>query len=174
VRRVFLVGFMGAGKSTVGRLLARRLGTDFIDLDEEIERRAGMSISEVFATRGEQGFRGLEAETLAEVADGPAAIVACGGGCVARDESRALLANAGTAVVYLEVTAEEALARVGDTSDRPLLAVGDAPEAARTLLAARKALYGAVADVVVDTAGLTAEQVADAVVAALGASGDQT
>ena len=165
---VFLIGFMGAGKSTVGALLADRLGLPFIDLDARITERAGRSIIQIFDAEGEQGFRDRESEALAALADDPPAVVACGGGIVLADENRRLLKEMGR-VVYLKVSAGEALARIGDTTGRPLLERGDAGAMAATLLAARESLYRTVADVRVDTGGLNCDAVAGAVVDALGA-----
>ena len=169
---VFLIGFMGAGKSTVGRRLAVRLGLPFIDLDARIEQDAGCSIVEIFDAEGEQGFRDRESEALAAVAEEPASVVACGGGIVLTDENRRLLNDTGR-VVYLKVSAGEALARIGDTTGRPLLERGDAGAMAATLLAARETLHRAVADVEVDTSGLDRDSVVDAVFEALAAAEDR-
>ncbi len=157
---VFLIGFMGAGKSTVGRLLSERVRMPFVDLDSVIEQGAQASVSELFASRGEEGFRALETEALASLAACPPSVVACGGGVVLRPENRTHLHSLGT-VVYLRVTAGEAVARVGDASTRPLLAGGAGTLAATSLLAAREALYKAAADITVDTVGRLPEQVAD-------------
>lgn len=148
---VFLIGFMGAGKSTVGPILARRLGIPFIDLDARIVERAGMPVERVFSERGEAVFRTFEREELAAVCDGVPAVVAAGGGAVIDDDNRSLMKGRGT-VVLLRVSAEEALARLGDASGRPLLA-GDAEDRARGLLAERIPVYAGAADIVVDTVG---------------------
>ncbi len=162
---VCLTGFMGAGKSSVGAIVAERLGTRFIDLDREIEAREHAQVPEIFTARGEDGFRVAESEALAEVLAGPDAVIACGGGVVLRDANRAAMRRAVT-VVYLAVSAKEALARIGDTSGRPLLA-GDAQALAQQILGARLSLYRACADVIVDTDGRTVDEVADEVVDAL-------
>jgi shikimate kinase len=161
VSHVLLIGFMGAGKSTVGRLLAERLGIPFIDLDGEIERAAGgVSVSEIFSTSGEAAFREFERVALRSVADRAPAVVACGGGVVLDDDNRRMLRALGS-VVYLEVDADEALARIGTTAGRPLLEQGNAAETARALLSARETLYRSTADIVIDTSGLEPEAVAE-------------
>jgi shikimate kinase len=157
---VFLIGFMGAGKSTVGVRVAETLGRPFVDLDREIESDAGMAIAEVFAQRGEGGFRDLETVALTRLEAREPLVVACGGGIVERQANRDLLAKEGT-VVYLRVSTAETLARCGSDPNRPLLRGG--PEAIEALLSARESLYAAAADVVVDTVGLDASQVADRV-----------
>jgi shikimate kinase len=165
--RLFLVGFMGSGKSTVGRLVAESLDMPLVDLDEIIEADAQMPVAEVFARQGEDVFREMETAALLSLEDLPPAVVACGGGVVLRPENRAALKRLGR-VVYLKVTAGEAVARIGDADTRPLLAGPAGSLAATSLLAARESLYTSVADVTVDTMGRTPEQVAVKVVEALG------
>lgn len=166
---VLLIGFMGAGKSAVGRSVAERLGRPFIDLDEEIERIEGAAVPELFEQRGEAGFRAAERAALERLTDAADAVVATGGGVVLREDNRALLRRLGT-VVYLAVTPEQALARLGEDHGRPLLEGLDADGAAR-LLESRLPLYEAVADHVVDTDGRTVDEVATAVVALVRARG---
>lgn len=165
-RHVFLVGFMGAGKSTVGRLLADSVGLPFVDLDAQVERDAGIPVSRIFEERGEVAFRDLESAQLSALEGVSPSVIACGGGIVLRDDNRRLLKQMGT-VVYLQVGAGEALARIGDVEGRPLLASG-APSAAATLLKAREGLYSAVADVTLDTSGRTPESLARSVAVELG------
>jgi shikimate kinase len=169
VSHIFLVGFMGSGKSTVGVLLTGELGMPLIDLDAVVERLAGMTVPEVFVEEGEPRFRQLEHDALASLSEAPPSIVACGGGTVLLPENRALMKSLGH-VVYLEVSAGEALARIGDVAGRPLLASGG-PGAAETLLSAREVLYRATSDVAVDTGGKPVEQVATEVAAALRTAG---
>jgi len=162
---VYLIGFMGAGKTTVGRLLAERLGSPFVDLDDEIVTEQGQDVATIFATRGEHGFRIAERAALERIGARDA-IVACGGGVVTEPASAALLSRAGT-VIYLRVSSDEALARVGsETSGRPLLRDGD-PVAVAGLLASRESLYRAVADMTVDTTGRTPVSVVEEIVASL-------
>jgi len=165
VSHVFLVGFMGAGKSTVGKLVASDLGLPFVDLDERIEAAEGRPVAEIFAGEGEPYFRAVESRVLRDLAEEPDSVVACGGGVILDDANRAMLKRLGT-VVYLEVTAGEALARVGGADTRPLLAGGGGAMAA-SLLRAREALYRAAADVTVDTVGRDARSVADRVMQSL-------
>ena len=160
---IFLIGFMGAGKSTVARLVGERLARPVVDLDERIEASAGESIHDIFEHRGEAGFRQLETERLKSLAEEPASVVACGGGIVVVPENRALLKSEGV-VVYLRVSAGETLARVGADSARPLLSGPSGVLAATSLLEARESLYSALADVSLDTVGRTPEEVACEVV----------
>ncbi len=162
-RTVWLVGMMGAGKSAVGRELARRLGRPFLDADREIEADRGLSIAEIFARDGEAAFRALERETVQRLA-GRRAVVALGGGALGQSEVRAVVRATGT-LVWLRARPETLLARVADCEERPLLA-GLAPaerlERLRALLAERDAHY-ATASLVVETDAATVEQVAERV-----------
>jgi shikimate kinase len=166
VRHVLIIGFMGSGKSTVGRVVADRLGLPFVDLDREIEQRDGRPIPEIFARGGEVAFREVESAIVSELGSLEPSVIACGGGAVLSAPNRETLMRAGT-VVYLRVSAEEALARIGHTDDRPLLA-GAGPDAAAALLRSREAFYDETADFVVETSSRTPEQVAGDVLAALG------
>lgn len=164
---VFLVGFMGAGKTTVSRLVGRRLGRPVVDIDALIEAVSGRSVREIFEDVGEDAFRALETERLMALSEADSSIVACGGGIVVRDENRVLLKQLGT-VVYLKVSAGETLARVGSDGTRPLLSGPGGAIAATALLEARESLYAAVADVAIDTVGRSVDEVAEDVVAAIG------
>ena len=122
--RIVLTGFMGSGKSTVGPLIAERLGWRFIDVDNVIEAEAGMTIAQIFAARGESAFRDLEYATIARLASGENLVLALGGGAIERDDTRSLLLNTcGTLLVHLEVELQTTLARCGGTEGtRPVLA----------------------------------------------------
>ena len=156
---VFLVGFMGAGKSTVGPLLADELGLPFVDLDDVITARDGRAVAEIFEADGEETFRALESSALDALESEPRSVVACGGGIVTIPENRDRLHELGT-VIYLSTTAAETLARVRDRSSRPLLSGDDPEEAASRLLEAREELYREAADVEIDTVGRTPAEIA--------------
>ena len=146
---VFFVGFMGAGKTSTARKLARLAGVTAIDMDTYIERRCDMKVKQIFAESGEEGFRAIETDVLRELATGDNQLVSCGGGVVLAPENRAILREHGY-VVYLQVTATEAASRISDLSTRPLF--GDLQQAER-VIEGRLPLYEEVADVTVDTAG---------------------
>jgi shikimate kinase len=156
---VYLVGMPGSGKSTVGREVAGRLGVPFLDLDEEIERRSGSTVAEIFASDGEASFRALEARALVEASRHDPSVVACGGGVVLEAANRITLRNTGTCV-YLDVPLGVLQLRVEPAADRPLIrAEGDLER----LLAEREPLYREFAAHVVDGSGDPGE-VADAIV----------
>ncbi len=157
--RIVLVGFMGAGKSTVGRLVARRLAYVFEDMDNRIEAHAGRTIAAIFRDDGEQAFRALEREEARLLRDLPRRVVATGGGAFAHPETRALLQEQAV-TVWLRCDLETALGRMPQDGARPLAANRDIM---RALLAEREPAYR-MADVVVDAAGAP-EQVAERVVA---------
>ena len=146
---VFLVGFMGAGKTSVSRKLARLAGVVAVDMDTFIERRCGMKVKSIFADVGEAGFRTIETDMLRELACGEARIVSCGGGVVVTPENREILKTHGF-VVHLKVVADEAASRISNISTRPLF--GDI-ENARRVEESRLPLYEEVANITVDTAG---------------------
>jgi shikimate kinase len=162
--RVVLVGAMGAGKSTVGRLLAERWDVAFRDTDDDVEQSEGRSISDIFVDSGEEHFRALEREALAHALGEHAGVLAVGGGAVMRAETRSLLA--GHRVVFLRVGLTDAAARVGLGASRPLL-LGNVRGTLKALLDERTPVYQAVADAAVDTDGRTPDEVADLVEAAL-------
>ncbi|MHB1324255.1 MAG: 3-dehydroquinate synthase [Coriobacteriia bacterium] len=169
---VFLTGFMGAGKSAVGRALAAMLDRSFVDLDREIEARERTDIPSIFRERGETGFREAEHATLEGLVHRGPAVVATGGGAVLRHDNQALLKKHGV-VIHLSVSPEVAMARLGDTRDRPLLA-GGGIDTARRILAARLPVYAATADHVVATDGLTIDEVARAALEALESTVERT
>ncbi len=149
-RSVFLVGLMGAGKSTVGRSLAHRAGLRFVDSDHEIERRRGMSVSEIFAEAGEPAFRDLEQQLIEELTGQPGIVLATGGGAVLRAPSRRLLHERGS-VVYLRASPDELAHRMRNDRARPLLRGVDPRVRLRELYRQRDPLYREVAHFVIET-----------------------
>lgn len=156
-RPVFLVGFMGAGKTSVARKLARMAGVASVDMDTYIERCEHKRVKEIFAEVGEEGFRAIETQTLYELGmKKDPMVVSCGGGVVLRPENRKALSELGL-VVYLSVTAAEAASRISDVSSRPLF--GDLQNAQR-VIDERLPLYEEVADVTIDTVGRGSSSIA--------------
>ncbi|TEA76853.1 shikimate kinase [Allopusillimonas ginsengisoli] len=149
-RPVFLVGMMGAGKTTIGRHLARLLGREFVDLDHELEARCGVRVSLIFDIEGEEGFRKREASLLEECTRRRNIVLATGGGAVLAPENRRYLAERGL-VLYLRATADELYRRVSRDRGRPLLQTANPQERLRDLLAQREPLYESVAHLTIDT-----------------------
>jgi shikimate kinase len=174
--RVVLIGMMGSGKTTVGRLVAERLGSGFADTDEEVESFAGISVPEMFERDGEAAFRRAETEALETLlARSGSRVVAVGGGAVLSEANREAIRRQAT-VIWLRATVGTLTDRVGSGEGRPLLVsrteAGSGRQWARLeeLNDERCPLYETMADLVVDTDGLSAEEVADAVVSAAGLS----
>ena len=153
---VFFIGFMGAGKTSVSRRLARMCHITSIDMDAYLERREGKKVKEIFSEQGEAAFRIVETDVLKELAAKEPLLISCGGGVVKSHENRRVLDDAGC-VVYLKVSADEAAGRISDLSTRPLFQNLDA---ARKTSEERLPLYLGVADIVVDTAGKSVGRIA--------------
>jgi XRE family aerobic/anaerobic benzoate catabolism transcriptional regulator len=170
-RVIALLGLRGAGKTTVGRQLARRLRRPFVELDRDIERRAGLALGEIFSLHGEDYYRRLERETLVDLLDtGDAMVLAVGGGLVTSPESYALLRRR-TTTVWLRARPEDYWTRVMRQGDRrPMEQHPRAREALRELVARREPMY-AQADVIVDTARLTVPRAVERVDQALRGGG---
>lgn len=158
---IFLTGFMASGKTVVGRRLAQAMNYAFTDTDQIVERRAGKTIAELFATEGEEEFRRLEREAVRGAAGLSDAVVALGGGAVIREENWTALRGEGVVVVCLSVTPDAVMARVEGAQDRPLLAGLDAPERLEKVrrLLAERAPYYARAAIRIQTDCRTVEQV---------------
>ncbi|MDH2416424.1 shikimate kinase [Nocardioides sp. CER19] len=156
--RVVLVGPMGAGKTTVGRVLARRWGAELRDTDVDVETAAGKPVPEIFVDDGEEHFRALEKAAVAAALATHEGVLALGGGAVLDPDTQVLLKD--HAVVFLKVGLADAVKRVGLGTGRPLL-LGNVRSRVKQLLEERTPVYEAVATLVVDTDGRTAEQVAD-------------
>ena len=157
-RPVILTGFMGTGKSSVGRVLAESLDCPFIDLDAEIVAEAGKSINEIFAAEGESSFRSRESACLQRVLGCGMAVIATGGGAVIAESNRRQMLEAGY-VVNLNASLPVIIARLDGASDRPLFAGKDAADRVQTLLEERQQFYAA-ADIRIDTDNKSVEDVA--------------
>lgn len=158
-RNLFLIGMMGAGKTTVGRLLARRLKRPFYDSDHEIERRCGVEVAMIFDIEGEPGFRARETQVIDALSALPGVVLATGGGAVLDPETRRRLAARGT-VVYLHALPAELHQRIRHDRKRPLLAAVDPRLKLEQLYAQRDPLYREVADCVVETGHQSASALA--------------
>ncbi|HZW59349.1 MAG TPA: shikimate kinase AroK [Woeseiaceae bacterium] len=159
VRNLFLVGPMGAGKSAVGRQLARLLHFEFVDSDEEIEARTGVDIPFIFEKEGEAGFRKREVQVIDELSQREGVVLATGGGAIVDPDSRSRLGARGY-VVYLYTSVRQQLERTRRGRERPLLEKGDPGEVLEELLAVRDPLYREVADLIVNTDGRRVQTVA--------------
>jgi shikimate kinase len=164
-RSVVLVGMMGAGKSSIGRRLATRLGIPFVDADIEIEKAAGMSITDIFATHGEPDFRAGEARVIARLLEGGPQVLATGGGAFMNADTRALIASRGLSV-WLKADPDILMRRIKRRHDRPLLQT-DNPEATlQQLIDARYPTY-ALADVTVQSRDVPHDKIVDEIIEAL-------
>lgn len=158
MNNLFLIGFMGAGKSSVSAGLGRMLGREVVEMDERIAAQEGMSIPELFAQKGEPYFRACETALLKSFSQGAPRIVSCGGGVPLREENVAAMRESGT-VVLLTASPEVILERVRDSDERPLLqGHKDVPYIA-ALMEQRRPKYEAAADITVDTSQLNIEEV---------------
>ncbi len=165
---IALIGFMGAGKSSTGRALARKTGKTFVDIDQRIEKRAGKSIARIFTEEGEPAFREMEREVTAEAARKGGQVIACGGGVVLNKTNiTALKKNA--VMIYLDVSVEAVGKRVASRRvKRPLLANRNSSETIHRLMQSRRPLYEQAADITLDASDLSIEAAADKIIERLG------
>jgi shikimate kinase len=161
-RAIVLVGMMGAGKSSIGRRLAHRLEIPFVDADNEIEIAAGMSIEDIFATRGEPEFRAGEARVIARLLDGGAQVIATGGGAFMNADTRAAIKAKGISV-WLKADFDVLMRRIKRRNDRPLLKIGDPEAKLRELIDLRYPTY-ALADLIVQSRDVVHEKIVDEMV----------
>jgi len=162
MKNIYIVGFMGTGKTVVGRALARKLRVDFVDLDSSIEAKENAAIAEIFKSRGEEYFRRIEKESLAAVCGKNMTVVSCGGGIVLDPENMARMKETGTCIC-LTASPQEILKRIGVTTHRPLLRSGDPLERIQSLLSDRDAAYRR-ADILIDTTDLSVQEIVETVI----------
>ena len=165
-RNVFLIGPMGAGKTTVGKILADELGLDFLDTDKEIEERTGADIGWIFDVEGEEGFRKREAAMLDELTERNGVLIATGGGIVLREDNRKRLVSRGT-VVYLDAPLDQQVERTSRDRNRPLLQDGEPRDILEGMAEERDPLYREVADFVFRADKRSARVLATEIVKAL-------
>jgi shikimate kinase len=158
---IFLIGPMGSGKTSLGRRVAPRLGLEFIDLDEELERRCGVEVAMIFEIEGEAGFRERECRLLAEIAQRTGQLVATGGGVVLDPRNRAVL-RAGGSVVWLDASVAQQLRRLERDKRRPLLAAPDREQRLTAMAQTRNPIYAELADVVFESRNRPLVQMAGA------------
>ena len=166
-RNIFLVGPMGAGKSTIGRHLADELHLEFYDSDQEIERRTGADIGWVFDLEGEEGFRIREENVIEDLTEMQGIVLATGGGSIVSKKNRNRLSARGI-VVYLQTTIEKQVARTQRDKRRPLLQTGEPEQVLRSLADERNPMYEEVADYVVQTDDQSARAVANQIIDKIG------
>jgi len=161
---IIFIGFMGSGKTSIGRLVAKKLGFQFVDTDAVVVERAGMPVAEIFAGYGEAWFRDQETSALESMAMHNRSVISTGGGIVLREENRALLRDLGF-VVWLTASEEIIFDRVSRNKRRPLLQTADPRKTVQDLLAQREEFYRNVSRFTLDTTALSHEKAADAVIA---------
>ena len=159
---IAVYGFMGVGKTTIGRLLAEKLGYDFIDMDTEIEKREKTTISEIFRDQGETRFRQLESNLIKELSQKDGLVIACGGGAIANPENAETLSKV-SRMVSLTASIEEIIERTNQDNSRPLLEVENPVKEASKLYERRKPVYRKYAEVTIDTTGKTPDEVVEMV-----------
>lgn len=162
-KNIYLVGLMGAGKTTIGRVLARRMGWRFVDSDHEIVSRTGVSIPTIFEIEGEDGFRRRERQVVAELSTETNLVIATGGGVVLAPENRDCLARNGM-VVFLDVSPRQLYERTRHDKNRPLLQVENPLQRLQALHDERAPLYREVADVVIDGGNSNAQSIVQTVI----------
>ncbi len=162
-RNIFLIGPMGAGKSAVGRYLARTLHLSFVDSDDEIESRTGVDIPFIFEKEGEEGFRKRETAVIDDLSKMDGVVLATGGGAVINLDSRSRLGGRGF-VVYLYTTVDQQVARTQKGRERPLLESTDPRATLQELLDTRDPMYREIADIIVETDGRKVKSVASEII----------
>lgn len=165
-RNIFLIGFMGAGKSTIAKALQRELGFPLVEMDERIVQEQGMSINEIFAQHGEAHFRDIESQLVVDIGEQEPSIVSCGGGVVVRPENTQNMKKSGR-IVFLKATPQTIYERVKNSKDRPILNGHMNVEYIAQLMEKRRALYEEAADITIQTDGKTREQICEEIIGKL-------
>ena len=165
-QNIFLIGFMGAGKSTISKALSKKLNMDIVEMDQRIVEEQGMTINEIFEKFGESRFRDIESQLILDLGNTKAAIVSCGGGVVVRQENSQYMKKSGK-VVFLTATPETIFERVRYSKERPILNGNMNVEFIADLMAKRLPLYEAAADFIIHTDGKTAAEIADEIIESL-------
>ena len=163
---IFLIGFMGAGKSTIARTLQRELGFPLVEMDERIVQEQGMSINDIFAQYGEAHFREIESQLVVDLGKQEPSIVSCGGGVVVRPENTQNMKKSGR-IVLLKASPETIFERVKNSTDRPILNGHMNVEYIAELMEKRRALYEGAADITIQTDGKTREQICEEIIGKL-------
>ena len=165
-QNIFLIGFMGAGKSTIAKVLQRELGMELVEMDERIVKEQGMSINDIFAQKGEDGFRDIESQLVIDIGKNKKSIVSCGGGVVVRPQNVENMKRSGK-IVFLTATPETILKRVKNGKDRPLLNGHMNVEYISELMEKRRQMYEDAADVKVSTDGKTVGEICTEIIQAI-------
>ena len=165
-QNIFLIGFMGAGKSTIAKVLQRELGMELVEMDERIVKEQGMSINDIFAQKGEDGFRDIESQLVIDIGKNKNSIVSCGGGVVVRPQNVENMKKSGK-IVFLTATPETILERVKNGKDRPLLNGHMNVEYISELMEKRRQMYEDAADVKVSTDGKTVGEICTEIIQAI-------
>ena len=158
IHNIFLIGFMGAGKSTIAKALQRELGFPLVEMDERIVQEQGMSINDIFAQYGESRFRDIESQLVVDLGEQEPSIISCGGGVVVRPQNTQNMKKSGK-IVFLTATPETIYERVKNSTDRPILNGHMNVEYIAELMEKRRALYEEAADITIQTDGKTREQI---------------
>ncbi|MFZ3086587.1 MAG: shikimate kinase [Methylotenera sp.] len=158
MNNIYFIGLMGAGKTTIGRLLAKQMGREFYDSDVEIERKTGVKIPLIFELEGEEGFRKRETSVIEELSQLSNVVVATGGGAVLQPENRAFLKNNGK-IIYLRAKVNDLYQRTRNDKSRPLLQGGNIKQKLEHLYVARDPIYTDLADYIVDTGAQSASDI---------------
>lgn len=165
-QNIFLIGFMGAGKSTIAKALQRELGFPLVEMDARIVQEQGMSINDIFAQYGEAHFRDIESQLVVDLGKQEPSIVSCGGGVVVRPENTENMKKSGR-IVFLKATPETIYERVKNSTERPILNGHMNVEYIAQLMEKRRALYEAAADITIQTDGKTREQICEEIIGKL-------